>query len=274
VSGRCSSGGCVSGHDPVNTKPQWVNVEGERRRNFVINNYVMTMQDKKIVVAGGTSGIGLATAQRFHQLGGIVTVTGRQAQRLRAAEGLGLNTAAVDSRDRKALDAFFAAQGAVDHLVVAVSGGKGMGEFAKLALSELREGFEEKFWPQLETVQSALPYIQPGGSVTLITAISATAKLPGVSGLAAVNGALELMVAIWARELRTIRVNAVSPGVIDTPWWDFVPRENRQAAFAQYTAGLPVSRAGRPEEVAEAIVLLAGNGYITGKVLGVDGGMA
>jgi len=232
------------------------------------------MQDKKIVVAGGTSGIGLATARKFKLQGGIVTVTGRNAEKLRAAADLGLKTAALDSRDRKALDAFFAKHGAFDHLVVAVSGGKGMGEFAKLPLAELREGFEEKFWSQLETVQSALPYLQTGGSVTLITAISAVAKLPGVSGLAAVNGALEHMVPIWAREWRTIRVNAVSPGVIDTPWWDFVPREDRQAAFAQYTAGLPVARAGRPEEVADAIVFLAGNGYITGKVLGIDGGMA
>ena len=261
-------------HDPVNTKPEWVNFYGARRRNFVINNYVMTMQDKKIVVAGGTSGIGLATAQRFQQLGGMVTVTGRQTQRLRAAEELGLSAASVDSRDRKALDTLFAAHGAVDHLVIAAGGGKGIGEFAGLSLDTLREGFAEKFWSHLETFQSALPHMQAGGSVTFVTAISATAKLPGVSGLAAINGALEIMVPIWARELRTIRVNAVSPGVIDTAWWDFVPKEDRQAAFAQYTAGLPVARAGRAEEVAAAIVFLAGNGYITGKVLGVDGGMA
>ena len=234
----------------------------------------MTIKDKKIVVAGGTSGIGLATALKFKELGGIVTVTGRNADKLRAAEGLGLKAEALNSRDRIALDAFFAKQGAIDHLVVAVSGSKGMGEFATLVLSEVREGFEEKFWSQLETVQSALPSIQSGGSVTLVTAISGSAKIPGVSGLAAVNGGLEVMVPIWAREWKTIRVNAVSPGLIDTPWWDFVPVEDRAATFAQYTAGLSVARAGRPEEVAEAIVLMAGNDYITGKVLGVDGGMA
>lgn len=234
----------------------------------------MTIKDKKIVVAGGTSGIGLATALKFKELGGIVTVTGRNAIKLRAAEGLGLKAEALNSRDRIALDAFFAKQGAIDHLVVAVSGSKGMGEFATLVLSEVREGFEEKFWSQLETVQSALPSIRSGGSVTLVTAISGSAKIPGVSGLAAVNGGLEVMVPIWAREWKTIRVNAVSPGLIDTPWWDFVPVEDRAATFAQYTAGLSVARAGRPEEVAEAIVLMAGNDYITGKVLGVDGGMA
>lgn len=241
---------------------------------FVINNNVMTMQDKKIVVAGGTSGIGLATAQRFKQLGGDVTVTGRKAEKVRAAESLGLKAVVLDSSDRHSLDSFFSTYGRFDHLVVAVSGGKGMGEFAGLALSELRAGFEEKFWSQLETIQSAFPYINTGGSVTLIGAISSRAKLPGVSGLAAVNGALELMVPIWAREWKTIRVNAVSPGIIDTPWWDFVPAADRPAAFAQYTAGIPVSRAGRPEEVADAIVFLAGNGYMTGKVIDVDGGLA
>lgn len=232
------------------------------------------MQHKKIVVAGGTSGIGLATAKGFQQLGGIVTVTGRNAERLGAAERQGFKAAAVDSRDRKALDVFFAGHGAVDHLVIAASGGKGMGEFAGLSLAELREGFEAKFWPQLETLQSALPYMEKGGSVTLITAISAIARLPGASGLAAINGALELMVPVLSRELKPVRINAVSPGLIDTPWWDFVPRENRQETFAQFTAGIPVARAGRPEEVADAILFVAGNGYITGKVLGVDGGMA
>jgi NAD(P)-dependent dehydrogenase (short-subunit alcohol dehydrogenase family) len=232
------------------------------------------MQDKKIVVAGGTSGIGLATARRFQQLGGIVTVTGRNVERLRAAEGVGLKAVAVDSRDRKALDGFFATQGGIDHLVVAAGGSKGMGEIAKLSFAELREGFEAKFWPQLETFQSALPYLQGEGSVTLITAISAIAKLQGVSGLAAINGALEIMVPIWARELKPLRINAVSPGLIDTPWWDFVPSESKAETFAKFTAGLPVARAGRPDEVAEAVVFVAGNGYITGKVLGVDGGMA
>src|ERR1700761_6944891 len=98
----------------------------------------MTMQNKKIVVAGGTSGIGLATALKFQQLGGIVTVTGRNAERLKAATGLGLGAAAVDSRDRKALDRFFAEQGGIDHLVIAAGGSKGMGEIASLSLDELR----------------------------------------------------------------------------------------------------------------------------------------
>lgn len=234
----------------------------------------MTFQNKSIVIAGGTSGIGLATAKQFQQLGAIVTVTGRDAGRVRAAEQAGLKAASVDSRDRGAVDRFFEGHGPVDHLVITLSGGKGMGEFATLSLGELREGFAAKFWPQLDTLQAALPYLQAGGSATLVTAISAIAKMPGVSGLAAMNGALEAMVPILARELKPVRVNAVSPGLVDTPWWDFVPQENRQEAFRQYTANIPAGRVAQPEEVADVIVFLAGNGYMTGKVIGCDGGMS
>jgi NAD(P)-dependent dehydrogenase (short-subunit alcohol dehydrogenase family) len=232
------------------------------------------MQDKKIVVAGGTSGIGLATAQRFMQLGGDVTVTGRDAEKARAAEQLKLKAVVLDSRERPELDRVFAEQGVVDHLVIAVGGSKGLGEFATLSLGELREGFDAKFWPHLETLQAALPFLSAGGSVTLVTACSSAAKLPGTSGLGAMNGALEIMVPILARELKTIRINAVSPGVVDTPWWGFIPKENRKGAFEQFTANIPAGREAQPEELADAIVFLAGNTYMTGQVVFCDGGIS
>ena len=234
----------------------------------------MKFKDQKVVIAGGTSGIGLAAARHFLQQGASVTVTGRSPERLRSVQQEGLSAQGVDSRDRKALDVFFAGHGPVDHLVIAASGGKGMGEFAGLSLDLLREGFAEKFWPQLETLQAALPYLRAGGSVALITAISSMAKLPGTSGLAAMNGALELMVPILSRELPEIRVNAVSPGLVDTPWWDFLPAEGKRGAFAQFTANIPAKRVAQPEEIADVIGFLAGNAYMTGKVIGVDGGMA
>ncbi len=241
----------------------------------------MAFQNQKIVVAGGSSGIGLAAAARFAREGAKVTVTGRDQEKLRAAEqggnvpGEGSITAiGVDSRDRPALDKFFAGHGQLDHLVITTSGGKGMGEFAGLSLGVLREGFAEKFWPQLETLQAALPYMNDGGSVTLVTAISATGKMPGTSGIAAINGGLEIMVPILAKELKKIRMNAVSPGVVDTPWWNFLPEESREAAFKQWTAGIPAGRPAQPDEIADVIAFLAGNAYMTGKVVGCDGGLS
>ena len=233
-----------------------------------------SFENKKIVIAGGTSGIGLATAQLFAAAKASVTVTGRNQEKLRAAEQAGFKTAGVDSSNRSAIDAFFKAHGPIDHLVIAVSGSKGAGNFKDLSLDTLREGFEQKFWAQLHTIQAALPYMQTGGSITLITAISAIAELPGVSGLAAINGALELMVPILAKELKPLRINAVSPGVVDTSWWDFLPQEARQATFAQFSTQIAVGRVAQPDEIAQAILFVAGNGYMTGKVIGCDGGLS
>jgi len=235
---------------------------------------VMSFHHQKIVIVGGTSGIGLATARRFAAIGAEVTITGRNQEKLRTAEQEGFRAVRVDSKHRVALDAFFSELGRVDHLVIAAGGAKGMGEFSALSMDELREGFAEKFWPQIETVQAALPVLGKEGSVTLITGSASVLKRPGISGLAAINGALELMVPVLAKELKTIRVNAVSPGLVDTPWWDFVPEEQKPAVFAEWTSGIPAGRVARPEEIADVIVFLAGNGYMTGKVIGCDGGLS
>lgn len=233
-------------------------------------------ESKKVIIAGGSSGIGLATAAILVKEKAHVTVTGRSAARLaEAAKGNpGIQTAALDSNNRKELDAFFRTQGNFDHLVIALSGSKGAGKFADLSLKDLRDGFEGKFWPQLNTLQAALPYVNKGGSITLITAISAISKAPGVSGLAAINGALELMIPSIAKEIQPLRINAVSPGVVNTPWWDFLPADAKADTFQQFASQLPIGRVGEPEEVADTILFLMRNGNVTGTVIRCDGGLS
>lgn len=232
-------------------------------------------ENKKAIVVGGSSGIGLATAQLLTNSKAQVTVTGRDAGKLKQVQQTtGLQIQVLDSADRSALDAFFKQTGAIDHLVISVSGSKGMGNFAELPLQELRAGFEGKFWPQLNTLQAALPYMNSNGSITLITAISSIAQKAGTSGLAAINGALELMVPILAQELKPLRINAVSPGVVDTPWWNFAPEEAKQQAFQQLTGNIPAGRVARPEEIADAVVFTLGNSYLTGTVIHCDGGFS
>lgn len=232
-------------------------------------------ENKKAIVVGGSSGIGLATAQLLANSKAAVTVTGRNADKLdQVQQTTGIQTQVVDSADRQALDVFFKQTGPIDHLVISVSGSKGMGNFAELSLHDLRAGFEGKFWPQLHTLQAALPYMKEGGSITLITAISSIAQKPGTSGLAAINGALELMVPILAQELKPIRINAVSPGVVDTPWWNFAPELAKQQAFQQLTGNIPAGRVARAEEIADAIVFTLGNSYMTGTVIHCDGGFS
>ncbi|MEU2714663.1 SDR family oxidoreductase [Streptomyces sp. NPDC007205] len=121
-------------------------------------------------------------------------------------------------------------------------------------------------------LQAALPALRRDGSVTLVTAASARAALPGTAGLAAINGALEAMVPPLAVELAPLRVNAVSPGVVDTPWWDGVPAGQRRALFDGFAAITPVGRIGRPGDIARAIHLLAANDFMTGVVLEATGG--
>ena len=131
---------------------------------------------------------------------------------------------------------------------------------------------EGKFFAQISVAQCALNNLVSGGSITFISAGSARVALPGTIGLAAINGAIETIIPTLAKELAPIRVNAVSPGVIDTPWWDKMPKEARDSIFEQTSKSLPVRRVGRPEDVSQAIAFLIENTFVTGTIIEVDGG--
>jgi NAD(P)-dependent dehydrogenase (short-subunit alcohol dehydrogenase family) len=221
---------------------------------------------------GGSSGIGEATASLFAAGGAEVIITGREREKLLSAQARSgaARAEVVDGTQAPALAAFFQDLGGFDHLVLAMSGRAGAGPFATLSLGKLRAGFDAKFWAYLETLQAALPMLK--GSATLIGAGSARAALPGTAGLAAINGALEAMVLPLAVELAPVRVNGVSPGIIDTPWWDAMPPQAKEQFMRQAANSLPVGRVGHPLDVAQAIVMLAGNGFMTGTVIEVDGG--
>ena len=231
---------------------------------------------QRVVIIGASAGIGEAAAKAFAARGAAVTITGRSKERLdQAARRIGHPVLAteLDATSREALDEFFAASGTVDHLVLSASpGAVGIGPIATLDEADLRRAFDGKFFAHVKSVQAALPRLRRDGSVTLVTAVSARAALPGTAGLAGANGALESIVAPLAVELAPLRVNAVSPGVIDTPWWSGMPEDQRQAYFAATAAVSPVRRVGRPEDVADAIVYLAGAGFVSGTVLECTGG--
>jgi NAD(P)-dependent dehydrogenase (short-subunit alcohol dehydrogenase family) len=236
----------------------------------------MSFDGQRIVVIGASAGIGEATAAAFAAQGAVVVITGRSKDRLdQAAQRIGhpVEVAELDATDRGALDAFFATTGTIDHLILTASpGAVGAGPFASLDEAALRQAFDGKFFAHVKAIQAALPRLRPDGSVTIVSAASARAAFPGTAALAAANGALETIVAPLAVELAPLRVNAVSPGVIDTHWWHAMPDDQRRGHFDAVAAVTPVRRIGRAQDVADAIVYLASAGFVTGTVLECTGG--
>lgn len=234
------------------------------------------MSSQHTVIVGGSSGIGLTTAQHLLASGARVTITGRNETRLadaRRALGPEVQTLSMDAATADALPGQFAQIGKFDHLVLALGSGKGVGPFATVGLADVKLGFEEKVYAHFATAQAALPFLNPTGSLTFVSAVSAHAAVPGTAGIGAANAAVAALVPILSVELKPLRVNGVSPGVIDTPWWDAVPDEQKQAMFKDFAAKTPVGRVGRPEDVAKAIVFLIGDDFITGHTLICDGGL-
>lgn len=237
---------------------------------------MFNLKEQKVFVAGGSSGIGLATAKLLDQLGASVTIGGRDEGKLAQARrvlGEKAGVVSFDAGDQGQRAAAFEKTGVIDHLVIAVSGGKGAGSFDALSQAELRTGFEAKFWNHFSLAQEILPYLSETGSLTFVSAISARAANPGTAGLSAINAAIEGLVKPLAVELKPRRVNAVSPGVVDTPWWNWLAPDSKKAAFSRFAEATPVGRVGRPEDIAQAIVFLIGNTFMTGSVIECDGGL-
>lgn len=226
------------------------------------------------LVLGGSSGIGLATAQQLAALGDTVHIAARGAERLSAASALipAAVTHQIDATNARRVTELGTATGPIDRVVITLTGSGGAGAIADLDLVGLREAFEQKYWPTVTAIQALLPHLAPAASLTLVGAITGRAAMPGTAGIGSLNAAVEGLVAPLAAELAPIRVNAVSPGYVDTPWWDAVPTDQRAAIFEQAAAGLPVRRIATADDIASAIVLLAVNPNITGETLQTDGG--
>jgi NAD(P)-dependent dehydrogenase (short-subunit alcohol dehydrogenase family) len=244
------------------------------------------LEGKIAVITGGSSGIGLATAKRFVSEGAYVFITGRRQNELDAAVSeIGKNITGIQSdvSNLAELDKLYnivkEQKGHIDILFA----NAGIGEFAPLGeISE--EHFDKIFGINVKgllfTVQKALPLFQEGSSIILNASIAASKGIEAFSVYNATKAAVRSFARTWTVDLRhrKIRVNAISPGPIDTPAVEGLVQDKEQVEQLKKNLinAVPMSRMGSPDEVAKVVSFLASDdsSYITGIDLSVDGGMA
>jgi len=236
----------------------------------------MTLEQQRVIVIGGTSGMGLATALAASGAGAVVTVVSSRPERVEAAVADlpgGCDGAVVDVRDDDAVAGLFERVGALDHLVFTAGDAFAPRPLGDLGPAEARAVLDVRFWGAVGAIRHAAPRLRAGGSIALTTGTIGQRPVPGAALAAAGAGAAEGMARGLAVELAPVRVNVVRAGAFRTPLWDGVPEAQRDAVFVGLAQRTLVGRVGEPEEIAAAHLYLMENDYVTGTILTVDGGL-
>jgi NAD(P)-dependent dehydrogenase (short-subunit alcohol dehydrogenase family) len=225
---------------------------------------------KKVVVVGGSSGIGYATAEMAKAQGAEVFIASRNAEKVKAAaDKLGAKGMVADVTDDKSVVDLFRAIGPADHVVVSAAQLR-TGPFKTVAMDDVRATLEGKLWGAWRCARAA--EINAGGSLSLVSGFLSIKPRPNSAIVSVANGALESLTRALALELQPVRVNCVSPGIIDTPIRAAMPEAARKEMLAKTAAALPVKRVGLAEDIAKQIVAFMENGFMTGSIVYLDGG--
>lgn len=233
---------------------------------------MIDIQGKSVLVVGGSSGIGEAAARAFHAAGASVAIASRSVDKLRAAAariGACVRTYEVDVLDDASVETLGREAGLIDHLVVTASMIESR-PVRDLSFEAAMTSMNSKFFGAYRLVRAV--HVAERGSITLVSGIASRKHLPGMAMLGAINAALEALGKGLAAELAPMRVNVVSPGLVDTPFYDAMGADAKTAFLEQFAGQLPVGRVGQPDDIAAAILMLATNPYATGSVVDVDGG--
>jgi NAD(P)-dependent dehydrogenase (short-subunit alcohol dehydrogenase family) len=233
------------------------------------------LQNKRVVILGGSSGIGFAVAEQAASRGAKVVIASSSAERVqKAIESVGGEAEGhtVDVSDERAVATFFTKLGAFDHLVFTAGDSLHLHDLASTDLKQARRAFELRYWAALATVKYGSPYIRKGGSIVLTTGIAGQRPQKGWVIAASVCGTIEALTRALAVELAPIRVNAVSPGVVRTNLWQSMSAVEREQLYESVGNSLPVGRVGEPHDIAQAYLFLMQEGFATGQTVVVDGG--
>lgn len=231
--------------------------------------------DQRVLVIGGSSGIGEATAGLVASAGAAVTIASRSAHKLAAARArlpAGVATAVLDVTDDAAVQVFFAGHAPWGHVVLAGSATQ-TGPVRGLPLDAARAAMDNKFWGAYHVGRHAR--IADGGSLTFVSGVYSQRPQAGAVLQGALNAAVEALARGLALELApAVRVNTVSPSTTATPLWDKLGADGRAAKLATMRARLPLLRVADAADIAQAIVFVAGNRFATGSTVLIDGGDA
>jgi NAD(P)-dependent dehydrogenase (short-subunit alcohol dehydrogenase family) len=235
----------------------------------------MSLDGKRVVILGGTSGIGLATARAAEREGAAVVIASSRRERLdRALASLrsGTEGEVVDVADEAQVRALFERIGAFDHLVFTAGETLQLEPLAATQVERARGFVNVRFWGAFMAAKYGSPHIRPGGSITLTNGIAGLRPRKGWTVAASICGAMEALTRALAVELAPIRVNAVCPGTVRTELWSGMTESARETMYRDAAQRLPVGRVGEADELAETYLYLMREGFSTGQVIVVDGG--
>jgi NAD(P)-dependent dehydrogenase (short-subunit alcohol dehydrogenase family) len=233
------------------------------------------LADQRVVIVGGSSGIGFAVAQHSIEQGAQVVIASSNAARVtQAADGLGPNAEGhtLDVSSEKAIEQFFAKLGEFDHLVFTAGDSLQLTDLAAMDLEKARGAFELRYWGSLRAAKYGSPHIRRGGSIVLTTGIAGDRPRKGWVLGASVCGAMSAVTRALAMELAPIRVNAVSPGLVRTNLWQSMTEQRREEMYETAGKSLPVGRVGEAADIARTYLYLMEEGFSTGQIVTVDGG--
>lgn len=232
---------------------------------------MVDLKNKRVLVVGGSSGIGEGAAKMAAEHGALVTIASRSESKLKDATariGHGCEHAAIDTREDTSVEAFFANAGAFDHVVMSAAQVviKPVKDFG---VAEAQASMNSKFWGAYRVARSA--QINDGGSLTMVSGAAAVRASKGRALQTAINAAVEALTKGLALEFSPVRVNTVSPGIVETPIWGNLD-EARIAQIKQMASRTATGRVGLPEDIAQQILVCMTNPFMTGSIVYLDGG--
>lgn len=246
------------------------------------NNHIMSQQStaeslkgQRIILLGGSSGFGLATAKAAAAEGAKVVIVSSKKESIQAALAQlpeGSEGHVVDLTDEAQIKSFFQQAGSFDHLIFTAGEALLIGNIGDINIGDARKFFDLRLWGMIAAVKYSAPHLNPKGSITLTGGTGSMRPGPSWSICASVLAAVEGFMRAMAVELAPIRVNMVTAGVVKSPMWSFLPEATRESIYSSVGQSMLLKRVGEVEDVAKTFLYLLHQHWSTGQVVVIDGG--